>query len=54
MDGSAEQVSRGSALVNDAGRCMSEIVDPIGRVSAVVNQISTASAEQAAGVAQVG
>jgi methyl-accepting chemotaxis protein-1 (serine sensor receptor) len=51
---SVERVEHGSALVNQAGATMTEVVASIQRVSAIVAEISSASTEQSAGVAQVG
>ena len=51
---SAEQVDRGSQLVNQAGDTMAQIVDAIRRVNTIVGDISSASAAQHAGVTQVG
>ncbi len=51
---SVEQVEEGSRLVDVAGSTMQEIVSSIHRVSDLVGEISTASAEQRAGVVQVG
>jgi methyl-accepting chemotaxis protein len=51
---SVEQVARGTAQVDQAGKTMAEIVDSIRRVSAIVAEISSASAEQSVGVGQVG
>lgn len=51
---SGERVERGSALVDGAGTTMSEIVGAIERVSQIIGEISRASTEQSAGVAQVG
>ena len=51
---SVTQVLSGSALVNQAGVTMTEVVDSIRRVNDVVSEISTASREQSAGVSQVG
>ncbi len=51
---SVSQVDQGTALVDQAGRTMEEIVDSINRVSTIVAEISTASAEQSGGVGQVG
>jgi methyl-accepting chemotaxis protein len=51
---SAERVERGSTLVNQAGDTMVQIVEAIGRVNTIVAEISTASAEQQAGVSVVG
>jgi methyl-accepting chemotaxis protein len=51
---SVEQVEQGTALVDQAGNTMGEIVGSIQRVSSIVGEISLASAEQSAGVQQVG
>jgi methyl-accepting chemotaxis protein len=51
---SVEQVEQGSALVDEAGRTMGEIVGSIQRVSSIVAEISLASAEQTTGLQQVG
>ncbi|MBV8621041.1 MAG: MCP four helix bundle domain-containing protein [Curvibacter sp.] len=50
---SVEQVEQGAALVDRAGSTMDEIVRSVQRVSDIVGEISSASAEQSAGVAQV-
>jgi methyl-accepting chemotaxis protein-1 (serine sensor receptor) len=54
ISGSVQQVSQGSALVEEAGKTMDEVVVAIKEVSSVVGEISRACAEQSAGVAQVG
>ena len=51
---SVERVEQGSRLVDQAGTTMIEVVDSIRRVTDIMGEISTASAEQSAGVAQVG
>lgn len=51
---SVERVEAGSALVDQAGDTMQEVVHAIERVTAVMAEIRTASVEQSAGVAQVG
>ncbi|MEX8495312.1 methyl-accepting chemotaxis protein [Sphaerotilus sp.] len=51
---SVERVEQGSALVNQTGRTVDEVVSAIKRVSGIVAQISAASAEQSLGVQQVG
>jgi len=51
---SVAQVSRGTHLVDDAGSTMKEVVDAIQRVSSLMSEISSASAEQSEGVRQVG
>ncbi|HEX4586206.1 MAG TPA: methyl-accepting chemotaxis protein [Burkholderiaceae bacterium] len=50
---SVEKVDAGSALVNNAGASMSEIVAQVKRVSDLIGEISGASLEQSAGIAQV-
>ena len=51
---SVEQVEQGTALVDQAGKTMDEIVGSIQRVSDIVAEISSASVEQSTGVQQVG
>ena len=51
---SVERVEEGTALVDQAGVTMTEVVSSIKRVTDIVGEISTASAEQSAGVSQVG
>ncbi|MDA8521739.1 methyl-accepting chemotaxis protein [Acidovorax sp. NCPPB 4044] len=51
---SVSQVANGTALVDQAGSTMGEIVESIRKVSGIVGEISSATAEQSAGVAQVG
>jgi methyl-accepting chemotaxis protein len=51
---SVGQVEQGTALVDQAGRTMKEIVSSIQRVSDIVAEISAASVQQSAGVSQVG
>ncbi len=51
---SVDRVEQGSALVDKAGHTMDEVVSAIRRVTDIMGEISTASAEQSAGVAQVG
>ena len=51
---SVEQVEHGTALVDQAGRTMDEIVSAIRRVTDIVAEISSASHEQSSGVGQVG
>ena len=50
---SVDKVEEGSRLVSDAGSTMQEIVDSIGRVTAIMSQIAMASAEQSSGIEQV-
>lgn len=51
---SGERVEQGTALVDKAGTTMREVVDSIRRVTDIMGEISEASKEQSAGVAQVG
>jgi methyl-accepting chemotaxis protein-1 (serine sensor receptor) len=51
---SVSRVEQGTALVDQAGSTMNEIVASVKRVSDIMTEISSASAEQSSGVAQVG
>ncbi len=51
---SVGRVAEGTTLVDQAGDTMTEVVAAIQRVTDLVGEISSASAEQATGVAQVG
>jgi len=51
---SVERVEQGSELVDRAGTTMEEVVASIRRVTDIMGEISAASSEQSAGVAQVG
>jgi methyl-accepting chemotaxis protein len=51
---SVERVEQGTALVDEAGATMTEVVSSIRRVTDIMGEISAASSEQSAGVAQVG
>ena len=51
---SVERVEQGSTLVGQAGVTMEEVVSSIRRVTDIMGEISSASAEQSQGVAQVG
>jgi methyl-accepting chemotaxis protein len=51
---SVERVGQGTALVDQAGTTMAEVVSSIRRVTDIMGEISAASTEQSAGVAQVG
>jgi len=53
IQASVEQVEQGSTLVDQAGVTMVEVVDSIRRVTDLMGEISSASREQASGVAQV-
>jgi len=54
INASVERVEQGTALVDQAGNTMQEVVDSIQRVTDIMGEISTASKEQSIGVAQVG
>jgi methyl-accepting chemotaxis protein len=54
INDSVQQVERGTALVDQAGATMNEVVNSIRHVSDIVARISAASAEQSQGVMQVG
>jgi methyl-accepting chemotaxis protein len=51
---SVDRVEQGSALVDQAGVTMQEVVASIRRVSDIVSEISAASSQQSSGVALVG
>ncbi len=54
INASVERVEQGTALVDQAGSTMAEVVSAIRRVTDIMGEISAASHEQSAGVAQVG
>ena len=54
VNASVDRVEQGTALVGQAGHTMDEIVSAIKRVTDIVAEISAASAEQSAGIDQVG
>ncbi|KQO21727.1 methyl-accepting chemotaxis protein [Acidovorax sp. Leaf78] len=54
IQASVDRVEHGTALVDKAGETMSEVVSSIRRVTDIMGEISAASGEQSAGVAQVG
>jgi methyl-accepting chemotaxis protein len=54
ISASVERVEQGSIQVAKAGETMTEVVSSIRRVTDIVGAISSASNEQASGVAQVG
>ncbi len=53
ISASVERVENGTALVDQAGETMAEVVGSIRRVTEIMGEISSASNEQAAGVTQV-
>jgi methyl-accepting chemotaxis protein len=54
ISASVDCVEQGTALVNQAGTTMTEVVVSIRRVTDIMGEISAASHEQALGVSQVG
>ncbi len=54
ISASMDQVSSGTALADQAGHAMGNVVGAIKRVSQLVVDISTAMREQSTGVSQVG
>lgn len=50
---STDRVGAGSALVEDAGQIIAEIVGSVQRVTDIVSEISSASQEQSTGIEQV-
>jgi methyl-accepting chemotaxis protein-1 (serine sensor receptor) len=54
IDASVSRVGQGTALVDQAGVTMTEVVSSIRRVTDIMGEISAASTEQSQGVAQVG
>jgi methyl-accepting chemotaxis protein len=54
ISASVERVDQGTELVDQAGATMAEVVVAIKRVTDIMGEISSASVEQSAGVAQVG
>ncbi|QJD67631.1 HAMP domain-containing protein [Xanthomonas campestris pv. badrii] len=53
IDESVGRVTEGSALVDQAGRTMKDIVSSVQRVTDIMGEISAASQEQSAGIEQV-
>jgi len=51
---SVARVESGSALVDNAGRTMGDIVEQIRRVAGLIGEISGSSSEQSAGIDQIG
>jgi methyl-accepting chemotaxis protein len=54
INASVERVEQGTALVDQAGTTMTEVVNSIRRVTDIMGEISAASNEQANGVSEVG
>ncbi|TDV21016.1 methyl-accepting chemotaxis protein [Paraburkholderia caballeronis] len=53
IDASVERVQAGSALVDEAGRTMGEIIGAVRRVTDIMGEIAAASGEQARGIDDV-
>jgi len=53
IDDSVSKVANGSALVDQAGRTMGEIVNSVQRVTDIMAEIAAASQEQSSGIEQV-
>ncbi|MFC5510516.1 methyl-accepting chemotaxis protein [Massilia jejuensis] len=53
IEQSRVQVSAGSTLAQQAGRTMDEVVDSVHKVSGIIGEISSASREQAQGIAAI-
>ncbi|WP_345798266.1 methyl-accepting chemotaxis protein [Castellaniella sp. MT123] len=53
IDDSVVRIREGSERVQDAGRIMGEIVQSVQGVTAIMNEISSASREQAEGIGQI-
>jgi methyl-accepting chemotaxis protein-1 (serine sensor receptor) len=53
IDTSVERVQAGSALVDEAGRTMTEIIGAVQRVTDIMGEIAAASEEQSSGIDQV-
>ena len=53
IDASVDEIHGGEQLANHAGKTMVEIVEAIGRVTTIMSEIRSASAEQDSGVGQV-
>lgn len=50
---SVDKVREGSTLVEQAGATMDEVVESVRRVTRIMGEITAASVEQSAGIAQV-
>ena len=53
IENSVQQVHAGATLVDKAGESMSNIVQAVQQVVTIINEITTASAEQSSGIMQV-
>jgi len=54
ISASVQRVEAGSKLVDEAGESVGGIVNQVQRVADLINEITTASTEQASGIGQVG
>jgi len=53
IDASASQVAQGGERVNNAGRTMGHVVEAVQQVGGLIGEITSASREQASGLAQI-
>ncbi len=53
INSSVDEIQKGGVLASQAGKTMQEVVESIHRVTDIMSEISTASAEQESGVTQV-
>jgi methyl-accepting chemotaxis protein len=53
IDASTQRVADGATLAGQAGQTMRDIVESIGRVTGIMNEIVASSREQASGIGQV-
>ncbi|WP_460908932.1 methyl-accepting chemotaxis protein [Paraburkholderia jirisanensis] len=53
IDTSVERVQSGTALVDEAGRTMTDIISAVQRVTDIMGEIAAASSEQSGGIDQV-
>ncbi|MBI3230304.1 MAG: chemotaxis protein [Burkholderiales bacterium] len=53
INDSVEKVGRGTQLVDQAGKTMSEVVSSVERVTTIMSEITNASQEQSRGIAEV-
>ena len=53
INSSVDEIQQGGVLASQAGKTMQEVVESIHRVTDIMSEISTASAEQESGVTQV-
>ena len=53
IGGSVEQVEQGNRLVDEAGTTMKDVLDSVKRVTLIMDEIMSASEEQATGIEQI-